>query len=250
MVKMARLRAGQRDILYRNNGDNTFSDVSASAGIRGYGLGQSATWWDFNQDNYPDLYVSNDWFGQDILYKNNQDGTFSDVTRKSLPHTPWFSMGSDAADINNDGLFDFIASDMSGTNHYRQKMGMGDMADSAWFLETAEPRQYMRNALYINTGTDYFMEAAQICSLVNTDWTWTVKFADLDNDGFNDLFVTNGMTRDYFNSDLAHQAKALSSSPEKLMLFWKDKPIKKDAPSGCWDNACGIYTIEQGCSII
>ena len=182
--------AGESDRLYQNNGDGTFTDVSAKAGIFDEDFGLSCTWWDFDHDGDPDLYNANDFYGADHLYRNNGDGTFTDVNQQALPHTPWFSMGTDVADINNDGLLDFMASDMQGTTHYKQKISMGDM--QGWFLETAMPRQYMRNALYVNTGTQRFQEAAFLAGVASTDWTWSLKFADLDNDGRDDLYVTNG----------------------------------------------------------
>lgn len=196
------ITAGQYDHLLKNNGDGTFTDVSKPAGIRGNDMGLSATWWDYNGDRFPDLYVANDFFGPDRLYRNNGDGTMTDVIASALPHTPWFSMGTDVADINNDGLLDLMATDMSGTTHYKQKISTADMLRQGWFLDWPTPRQYMRNALYLNSGTDRFMEVAHMTRLANSDWTWAVRFADFDNDGWVDLFVANGMTGDYLNSDL------------------------------------------------
>ena len=203
------VKAGQRDRLYRNNGDGTFTDVSEASGIRGNHPGLSATWWDYDGDGRPDLYVANDFWDPDRLYHNNGDGTFADVLEKTIPHTPWFSMGSDLADVNNDGLIDFLAADMSATTHSMSKIMMGDMNESRWFLESAEPRQYMRNALYLNTGTGRFMEVAYLANLASTDWTWSVKFGDLDNDGWVDLFVTNGTANHSFDPDLTSDLRRL-----------------------------------------
>ena len=201
--------AGQRDFLYHNEGGK-FVDASESAGIRGHHQGLSATWWDYNEDGWIDLYVANDFFGPDHLYRNNRDGTFTDVIAETVPNTPWFSMGSDVGDLNGDGRLDFIASDMAATTHYKQKMNMGDMAEQGWFLETPTPRQYMRNAVYINTGTARFLEVAQMAGLSSTDWTWAVKIGDYDNDGLNDVFFSNGMTRDFFNSDLRAEVREIN----------------------------------------
>jgi hypothetical protein len=201
------IRAGQFDLLYRNDGPAgeggvpRFTDVTAEAGLKDNGMGLSATWLDYDADGYPDLYVANDYYGADRFYRNGGDGTFADVTLEALPHTPWYSMGSNVADLNNDGLLDFMGSDMMGTNHFRQKVGMGNMSRNAWFLDHAQPRQYMRNAVYLNTGLGRFMEAAHMTGLAKSDWTWALKFGDLDNDGHVDLFVGNGMTGDFFNSD-------------------------------------------------
>jgi hypothetical protein len=232
--KYIKLPAGQFDHLYRNDGSK-FVEVSNVAGIgqQPY-FGLSATWWDYNNDGWPDLYVANDFMGPDHFFKNNgpnEDGvvTFSDVTKTSVPHTPWFSMGADMADINNDGLFDLLASDMAGSNHYRDKLSMGAMSgpDSrAWFLNWPTPPQYMRNSLYLNSGTDRFMEAANLAGLATTDWTWTVRFSDFDQDGWEDVYFTNGMSRDWFNGDvLAESHRILNvKGKEAANNYWFKQP--------------------------
>ena len=222
------VRAAQYDHLFRNNGDGTFTDVSDEAGLTGNYWGLSAVWWDYNRDGHIDLYVSNDFYSPDQLYRNNGDGTFTDVAPEALPHTPWYSMGADAADINNDGWLDFMGSDMSGTNHYKQKASMGDMNTTAWFLVHPTPRQYMRNAMYLNTGTDRFIEMAQLAGIANTDWTWSLKFADFDEDGWIDLYVTNGMNRDWTNSDTRNASNAATSEAEKMKI-WLASPQRRDA---------------------
>ncbi|CAN5218541.1 VCBS repeat-containing protein [soil metagenome] len=222
------IEAAQRDRLYRNDGGGQFTEVTEAAGITGNYYGLSATWWDFDNDGWLDLYVSNDFYSPDQLYRNNGDGTFTDVAESALPHTPWYSMGADVADINNDGWLDFMASDMSGTTHYKQKVSMGDMSNTAWFLTHPEPRQNMRNALYLNSGTPRFMEIAFLAGVANTDWTWSLKFADLDEDGWSDLFVTNGMNRDWTNSDLRALSNRATTEAEKMQI-WIDSPQRRDA---------------------
>ena len=212
------ITAGQQDILYRNDGGK-FTGVSKPAGIGGRGIGLAATWWDYNEDSWPDLYVSNDYKGADRLYRNNKNGTFTDVIRDTVPHTPWLSMGSDLADVNNDGRMDFLATDMAGSNHFRQKMGMGDMSKDRWFLIRSDPQQYMRNALLLNTGTSRLMEVAYLAGVARSDWTWSPKFGDLDNDGRVDLFMTNGMSRNFMDSDLAKSFKGWRSEG------WKTTPV-------------------------
>ena len=195
----------RKDRLFRNEG-GTFVEVSDDAGFRSVGHGLSAAWWDYNGDGWLDLYVCNDFDDPDLLYRNNRDGTFTDVVAEVMPHISWFSMGSDVADINNDGFLDFLAADMSATTHYKDKTTMGAMGARSWVMETA-PRQYMRNALYVNTGLPHFLEAAYLAGLAETDWTWAVKFADYDCDGRVDVFFTNGMTRNFNNSDIPFQKK-------------------------------------------
>ena len=232
------VNAGQYDYLYRND-NGRFIDVTMESGIGKnpfYGL--SSTWWDYNDDGWPDLYVANDYMGPDHLFRNeglDSSGAvkFVDVIKQALPHTPWFSMGADYSDINNDGRMDFLASDMAGSNHYRDKVSMGSMSgpnSDAWFLNFPDPPQYMRNALYLNTGTERFMEVAYLTGLSATDWTWTVKFGDLDNDGFEDVYFTNGMSRDFVNGDLKDRFRTMlgssKSSLSELELWQKEQPYR------------------------
>ena len=231
---LKKIDAGQYDHLYRNEGPGKpFKEVTREAGMSGNHYGLSATWWDWNQDGWPDLYVANDFYGPDRLWTNNGPGadgvvTFTDMTRGSLPHTPWFSMGSDIADVNNDGWMDLLATDMAGSTHYNEKMQMGNMSgpdSDAWFLNFPVPPQYMRNALYLNSGTKNFMEVAQLYGVSKTDWTWSVNFGDLDNDGWEDLFVTNGMSRDWLNSDLRARAPSKDGWDRYYDFWYAQKPL-------------------------
>lgn len=203
---------GLKDRLYRNNGDGTFTDISLEAGVgseRNHGL--SATWWDSNNDQWPDLYVASDFYDADHLWQNQGDGTFRDQLAESpvVPYTPWFAMGSDFGDINRDGWFDFTVADMSAVDHYGQKMRMGEMTANTWFLEWANPRQYMRNTLYLNGRNGRFMESGFLSGVESTGWTWAMRFADFDCDGWEDLAITNGMARDVNNSDYVAEVEAL-----------------------------------------
>ena len=157
---------------------------------------------------------------QDCLYHNNGDGTLTNIATQALPHTPWSSMGCDVADINNDGRMDFMATDMSAIGHYRQKLTMGNMAARTWLINWGEPRQYMRNAVYLNTGAGRFMEMGQMMGLDRTNWTWTAKLNDLDCDGLVDLYVTNGMIRDWQNADLHAKGALLGDSSPAFRKFW------------------------------
>lgn len=213
--------AGQKDCLYRNDGKGNFVDVTDAAGIAGFDMGLSATWWDYDGDGWMDIYVANDLKSPDHLYQNQKDGTFLDVVSQTATHTPWFSMGADAADINNDGMMDFLVADMSSTTHYKQKTTMGEMGNSAWFLTTGKPRQFMRNTLLVNAGGDRFQEAANLAGLDSTDWTWSVKFGDLDSDGLVDLFVTNGVGRPLNDSDAEMEYQKLLATGDTVAARFK-----------------------------
>jgi len=207
---------GASDRLLRNDG-GTFVDVTSQAGISlDRNQGNSVTWWDFNHDGLPDIYVGNDFDDPDLLYRNNGNGTFTDVAKQQLPHTAWFTMGADCGDINNDGLMDFLAADMAGTTHYKSKTTMGAMGGDSkiWFMQNADPPQYMRNCLYVNTGTGHFMDAAFMSGIAASDWAWAVKFGDLDCDGRIDVFISNGMTRNFTDSDHPLDVKALTGNTE------------------------------------
>lgn len=193
---------GRPDRLLRNEGDGTFRDVSTAAGIYGVGHGLSATWWDYNGDGWSDLYVANDFDDPDRLYRNNGDGTFDDVLAEAMPHTSWFSMGADFADLDGDGRFDLLVADMSPTTHLGKMTTMAMMSDEKLASVAGPPQQVMRNTLFLNTGTPRFLEAAELTGLAHTDWTWTVLLDDFDNDRLPDVLVTNGMSRSFNNSDV------------------------------------------------
>jgi hypothetical protein len=228
--QFVQIATGQRDVLYRNDGGRfqpvefLRDDDPLDADNH---MGMDVVWWDYNDDRWPDLYVANDLFGPDRLYRNNGDGSFSNVIDGTVPHTPWFSMGVDVGDINNDGKFDLMATDMSATSHYEEKVGMGDMASQGWFLTSARPRQYMRNAMYLNSGAGRFMEIAHLAGISSTDWTWSAKLNDLDNDGYVDLFITNGMVRNFMDADTQREIDAA----HELEDYWEileHKPAKQD----------------------
>jgi len=194
-------KAGDR--LYRNDGGR-FTDVSAAAGIRqgGIGYGLSASVEDFNLDGLPDLYICNDFHEDDYLYLNQGDGTFSEALRQSMGHTSRFSMGSDAADLNNDGLPDLLTLDMKPEVEAIRKTAQPEDAFDIYQykLSYGYYHQLARNALQLHQGFDaagnpQFSEVGQLAGLPATDWSWGALMADFDLDGLKDIFITNGIWR-------------------------------------------------------
>ncbi|MAS92397.1 MAG: hypothetical protein CMO55_04305 [Verrucomicrobiales bacterium] len=196
--------AGRPDYFFRNDGDGKFVEITEEAGItKERHWGNSATWWDYNYDGWPDLYVGNDFRSPDFLYRNNGDGTFSEVTEKHVRHTTWFSMGAVQSDLNNDGYIDFLLADMMPKTHYMQMASMASMADRQDNLEHVDgAQQIMHNTMHINTGTNQFLEGAWMAGVAQTEWTWAIRSADFDNDGLPDLFFCNGIPRQFNHSDL------------------------------------------------
>jgi len=210
----------QRNYLFQNNGDGTFKDVTDRAGVSGRAQGHSAIWWDYDGDGWPDLYVANDFSPPDKLYHNNRDGTFTDTINSVVPQMPFSSMGADLGDVNNDGLVDLFVSDMAATTHQKDQR---TMANSRRLItdppdDSTEAPEYMRNALYINTGTGRCLEAAYLAGLGATDWTWSVRLEDLDNDGRLDVFVTNGMYRETNNADVMARMMMADSPAAKVEI--------------------------------
>ncbi len=192
------------DRLYRND-NNIFTDVTTHSGIisnpLGYGLGVSAS--DFNNDGWPDLYVTNDYVEEDYLYINNHDGTFSEKLKDELGHISNFSMGCDVADINNDGWTDVFTLDMLPEDNRRQKLIY--MPDNYELynnqVQNGFYHQLMRNMLQVNNGNGTFSEIGQLSGVYCTDWSWASLLADFNNDGNKDIFITNGYGRDMTNRD-------------------------------------------------
>ena len=189
--------------LYRNDNDH-FVNVSATAGIGSnkltFSLGLSTA--DINQDGWPDIYVTNDFKEPDYLYINNKDGTFTGKLEEQINHTSLFAMGIDINDYNNDMLPDIAELDMLPEDNHAQKMHLGaDNFDEYHSLfSKGMPHQYMKNCLQKNNGDGTFSEIGQLAGISNTDWSWACLFADFDNDGLKDFFVSNGYKRN--NTDM------------------------------------------------
>ncbi|MCH7573803.1 MAG: VCBS repeat-containing protein [Candidatus Marinimicrobia bacterium] len=200
---------GGGDRLYRND-DGHFVDVSAEAGIHGsvigFGLGLSVA--DVNGDQWLDIYVANDFFERDYLYINNRDGTFTDKLEELMGHVSLASMGSDIADLNNDGFPEIYTTDMLPEDDYRLKTTFTFESDdlSRKKLKWGYYHQMSRNMLHLNRGRNRdgqvrFSEIGLLAGVAATDWTWGVMMVDLDNDGLKDIFISNGIFRDVTNQD-------------------------------------------------
>lgn len=205
--------------LYRNDG-GVFTDISEQAHIDGGGLnfGLSVAVSDINNDGWPDIYVTNDYDERDFLYLNNHDGTFREVLAKAASHISEFAMGSDIADYNNDGRPDIMVLDMLPEGNHRQKLLRGADAYDKYSMrvEHGFHRQQMRNTLQLNNGLDssgipMFSEIGQMAGVSSTDWSWAPLFADFDNDGWKDLFVSDGILRDITNLDFVKYTSGYSS---------------------------------------
>ncbi len=214
-----------RDLLYRNDFDSTlghavFTDVSLDAGIDWGGYSHSAMIHDFNKDGYPDIYVANDYLSTDLIYINNQNGTFTNRISEIFKHESYSSMGSDIADVNNDGLEDLFAVEMLPADNKRKKVNM-NANNYNHYLFTEQYKyeyQFVRNMFQLNQGINpktklpLFSDIAFLAGVEATDWSWSPLFADFDNDGNRDLLITNGFPKDIIDHDFGAFRKSISSS--------------------------------------
>jgi hypothetical protein len=207
------------DQFYRND-NGKFTNITNQAGIANKAWGLSASIGDFNNDNWPDIFVANDFLEPDFLYINNKNGTFTDQSLKYFKHTSFNSMGSDFADINNDLLPDLVVLDMLAEDRIRGKENMASMSTETFnsLVDAGYNYQYMSNMLQLNNDNKPFNEIGQLAGIAKTDWSWSPLIADFDNDGFNDLFITNGIEHDLTNQDFRNQIKQNLKTHKKVTL--------------------------------
>ncbi len=225
------------------NDKGRYVESSAKVGIYSneisYGLGIGIS--DLNLDGWPDMYISNDFDEHDYMYINQKNGTFKEVIKKATNHISFFSMGNDIADFDNDGYTDIVTLDMVSEDNFGMKTSMAGMNPALFNKSVKEGRhfQYMYNALqkhstYIDsTGTPFYSDIAQLTGISNTDWSWAPLMADFDNDGYKDLFITNGIKRnfrdkDFFGDFNAFQKKIKDAlnTPDKMKALVQEIPQK------------------------
>lgn len=241
--------------LYRNDGDS-FTDVTREAGIFSsiIGFGLSATAGDINRDGYPDLYVANDFFERDYLYINNRDGTFTESLEDKIRSISFSSMGSDIADINNDGWPEIYVSDMLPNDEVRlkSKMTIESWGDYQSNVNKGFHHKFTRNTLQLNLNGKHFSEIGRYSNVYATDWSWATLIADFNNSGLNDIFVTNGIYKDLLDQDYIDKVsnprqirQMVQSGEENVILNLMDQMSSKPLGNFAFRNENGLKFTNQ-----
>ena len=222
------------DQFYRNNGDGTFTNITKTVGILpNYGFGLSSSVGDFNHDGWDDIYVANDFLENDYLFINDRKGGFKESAKDYFKHIPFYSMGSDMADINNDMQDDLFVVEMRPEDYKRSKTSMPQMnipmfdsLEHQGFL-----RQYIHNALYYNYGNGKYAEISQLAGVDKTDWSWSPLIEDFDMDGYKDIFVTNGYRMDVYDQDGNAKIKEMAGKNGAGMMLKSPDEFYQFLPS-------------------
>jgi len=231
MMNQPGFQAQHSGNFYKNEGGK-FLKVTKEVGLNKYGFGLGVVASDINHDGWTDLYVANDFSRPDAMYINQQNGTFKDEIKTRTGHISYYSMGCDIADINNDGLVDIHVVDMAPADNLRSKTLMPSMNTNLfWDLHDkyGHQYQYMFNALQLNQGDGKFSEIAKLAGVHKTDWSWATLLADYDNDGYKDLFVSNGYKRNAMDNDFSKEFAAMkvkynNNPPNQIKQQWLNKP--------------------------
>lgn len=204
MIRMKKLSpAKSRDKLFINEGGK-FREIGEKAGItNNFGYALSLVTSDLNNDGYTDIFIANDFAESDYMYINQKNGTFKEQIKQATNHISMYSMGTDVADINNDGLEDIMVSEMLPEDYRRSKVSMPSMDVEGFraLVDGGMHKQYMHNALHLNQGNMFFSEISQLSGVAKSEWSWSTLISDFDNDGNRDIFVANGYRRDVFDGD-------------------------------------------------
>src|SRR6056297_698516 len=242
--------------LYQNNGDS-FTDITRESGIYSsiFGFGLSASASDFNDDGFMDLYVANDFFERDYLYINNGNGTFTEVLENRIRSISNSSMGSDVADFNNDGWPDIYVLDMLPDNEERLK---SKMTIESWdeyrnLVDRGFHHKFTRNTLQMNSGGDEFIETGRYSDIYATDWSWAALSSDFDHNGYNDLYVTNGIYRDLLDQDYIdiianprNIQQQIQSGDENVIMNLLNQMSSVPIPNHIYSNDGGLEFTDRG----
>lgn len=243
--------AQNNDRFFRNNGNGTFTDVTIEAGIviEGFGLGVAVG--DVNKDGYPDIYVSNDYISNDLLYINQRNGTFKNEIRKYMAYQTKSSMGDDMADVNNDGNPDMFTLDMLPEYYYKKRQTINGFSyifyanDEKYGYE----HQYLRNMLQLHNGFMNgemlpYSEVGQMMGIYASEWSWSPLFADYDNDGDKDLLITNGYPKDMTDKDWTYfKVRVLGSLADEKQVIALAPPAK--VPNFAFENMGNLQFVDR-----
>lgn len=249
--RVVRLRGAsdpsESDRLYRNEGGVRFTDVSKEAGIDTRAFGLSATATDLDGDGWPDLYVANDFIEPDYALINNRDGTFTDRREQMFRHVSYTAMGSDAADVDNDGHTDVVVADMVAPDNFRRKSLLNVMVWDRYstLVRYGYGHQLQRNTLQINNRNGTFSEIGELAGVAATDWSWAPLLADFDNDGWKDLYVTNGYRYDvndgdYFKFTLDRLNRTVRLDSDESLAYYLQHIPTAPLPNYMFRNAGGL----------